>query len=205
MQSKSESDAPPDRLLSRLDAFLSSSWWRVAGFSWGFAEATFFFIVPDVFLTLTALRSLRRSVTGTFLALAGALAGGAMMYALGLRSPGSARWFLDHIPGISPNLIATVEAQVSADGLTAILFGPARGIPYKILAVEWGARAGDFAAFMLISIPARYVRFFLTAVGANFAVRLFAPLTGKKPAVELTLFVLFWCAFYSFYFLTFGF
>jgi hypothetical protein len=98
-----------------------------------------------------------------------------------------------------------VDRQLEATGLLAVLLGPSKGIPYKIYAVEWGARTGDFLAFMLISIPARYIRFFLTALGANLIARVLAPWTGRRTIVEVPLYVFFWVAFYSFYFVRFGF
>jgi membrane protein YqaA with SNARE-associated domain len=173
-------------------------------FVWGLAEATFFFIVPDVFLTLIAVRSLRLALKGTLFALSGALIGGALMYTLGREAPEEARSLLDYVPGISSRLIARVEAEVRDAGLVAILIGPTRGIPYKLYAAEWGARRGDFLTLMLISIPARYVRFFLLAVGARVAARLLKPWTQARVSVESALHAAFWAAFYSYYFARFG-
>ena len=191
-------------LMLRLDGFLLGPHAQLVAFVWGLAEATFFFIVPDVFLTLMAVRSLRPALKGTLFALSGALIGGAFMYTLGREAPEEARSLLNHVPGISTQLIARVEAEVRDAGLVAILVGPTRGIPYKLYAAEWGARRGDFLAFMLISIPARYVRFFLLAVGARVAARLLKPWTKLRASVEVTLHAAVWIAFYSFYFARFG-
>ncbi|HEU4388791.1 MAG TPA: hypothetical protein VFV34_13400 [Blastocatellia bacterium] len=187
------------------DRFATSRAAQITAFVWGFAEATFLFLVPDVFLTFIAVRALKPAMRGTLLALAGALTGGAIMYAFGLRAPGSARAFLDYVPGITSELVARVERQVQDAGLVAVLLGPSKGIPYKIYAVEWGARAGDFATFMLISIPARYTRFFLTSIGANLIARAVAPWTGRRARIEVALYAFLWVAFYSFYFARFGF
>src|SRR6185436_9062374 len=118
-------------------------------FAWGLAEATFFFIVPDVLLTLIACRALRPAVKATIAALAGALVGGALMFAFGGSATATARDFLDHVPGISPWLITQVASQIDERELLAVLLGPIKGIPYKIYAVEWGARRGNVAAFLL--------------------------------------------------------
>ena len=195
----------PSATTSALDRFASSRGAQVIAFAWGFAEATLFFLVPDVFVTLIAIRALKPALRATLLALAGALAGGAIMYAFGLEAPGSARVFLDYVPGISSELVARVERQVGDGGLLAVLLGPAKGIPYKIYAVEWGARGGDLVTFLLISIPARYARFVLTAIGARFMARVLAPLTGRRTKVEVLLYAFFWVAFYSFYFARLGF
>lgn len=189
---------------SSLDDFTSSNAVLALAFAWGLAEATFFFIVPDVLLTLIACRALKPAVRATAAALLGALAGGALMYAFGAGEPDAALAFLDHVPAISPTLITRVAAQISESGLFAVLLGPLKGIPYKIYAVEWGAQGGSFIAFLMISIPARYVRFFLAAVAARAMARLIEPLTHHRAAIELAILSIIWTTFYSFYFSRFG-
>jgi membrane protein YqaA with SNARE-associated domain len=183
-----------------VDDFVSSRAALTVAFAWGFSEATFFFIVPDVLLTLIACRALRPALKATVAALAGALAGGALMYVLGARDPSLARVALDYVPAIGPALITRVTGQIDENGLVAVLLGPMKGIPYKIYAVEWGARGGSFLAFMLISIPARYVRFFLTALIARGIARLIEPLTHHRALIEMIILVVIWITFYSFYF-----
>lgn len=193
---------PPVR--SALDDFASSRAALTIAFAWGFAEATFFFIVPDVLLTLIACRAFRPSLKATVPALVGALTGGALMYAFGVHEPHTARVFLDHVPAIGPALITRVAGQMNEGGLTAVLLGPMKGIPYKIYAVEWGARGESLVAFLLISIPARYVRFFLATVAARAIARLLKPLTHHRAAIETSILAVIWVAFYSFYFSRFG-
>jgi membrane protein YqaA with SNARE-associated domain len=53
----------------------------LASFAWGLAESTFFFFVPDVVLTFSALRNYRMALRAAVAALAGALIGGTLMYA----------------------------------------------------------------------------------------------------------------------------
>src|SRR6185436_11985528 len=88
-----------------VDDFASSRAVLVLAFLWGLGEATFFFIVPDVLLTLIACRALRPAMKTTVATLIGALAGGALMYTMGALEPATARGFLEHIPAISPDLI----------------------------------------------------------------------------------------------------
>lgn len=189
---------------SSLDDFVRSRAALVFVFAWGLAEATFFFIVPDVLLTLIACRGFRPALKASVAALIGALLGGAFMYAFGNRDPNFARIFLDHVPAIEPSLIRRVADQINESGLLAVMLGPLKGIPYKIYSVEWGARRGSFVAFVLISIPARYVRFFLAALVARLIARVIQPLTHRRAAIELAILVLVWIAFYSFYFTRFG-
>lgn len=187
-----------------LDDFARSRAALLIACAWGLAEATFFFIVPDVLLTLIACRLLRPALKATIAALLGALAGGALMFAFGLRDPNIAHAFLDHVPAIDPMLISRVSAQVSDSGLLAVLSGPMKGIPYKIYAVEWGSHHGSFVEFLLISIPARYVRFLLATVAARGIARLIQPLTHHRAVIETTILGILWIAFYTFYFSRFG-
>ncbi|HJQ22753.1 MAG TPA: hypothetical protein VKA60_02480 [Blastocatellia bacterium] len=172
--------------------------------AWGLGEAAFFFIVPDVLLTWIATRSLTAAIKASLAALAGALAGGALMVALAHASPEAMHAFLLHIPGINAHLLERVAGQVDELGLVAVLFGPLKGIPYKIYAVEWGQRGGALFTFLLISIPARWVRFALSAVVTRLIARLIEPLTGHRAAVEWAVLAAVWVVFYAFYFSRFG-
>jgi membrane protein YqaA with SNARE-associated domain len=83
-------------------AFPLRPWSVWAGFIWGFAEATLFFIVPDVLLTFIALYSFRRSVKVLASILLGALAGGTLMFYAGQRSPDQAKAVVLRVPFVSP-------------------------------------------------------------------------------------------------------
>jgi membrane protein YqaA with SNARE-associated domain len=189
--------------VSRADRLASSRAVLWLAFAWGMAEAMFFFIVPDVLLSLVACRALRPAIKASIAALAGALLGGAAMVGFGMVAPDAARAFLNHIPAISPTLIDRVVGQIDERGLVAVLIGPLKGIPYKIYAVEWGARGGSLIGFLLVSIPARYVRFLLASVVARGIARVLEPLTHHA-RVELAILAAIWIAFYVFYFSRFG-
>ncbi len=171
--------------------------------AWGLAEATVFFIVPDVWLTFVALRGLRRAFLAAAWAVVGALAGGAVMLWLGARVPEAAARLMDAVPAISPALVRQVHAQVDAHGLLAVLLGPIGGIPYKIYAVDWGARHGGWLPFLLVSVPARGARFFLLPVVVDAIRRWILPLTRGRLAVEAAIVAACWVAFYAFYFVHF--
>ena len=77
--------------------------------AWGFAEATFFFIIPDVFLTYIALKNWRQATRACFWALGGALIGGAVMYAWGALDMDSAReidaYLQEQLRKVAPELV----------------------------------------------------------------------------------------------------
>lgn len=137
---------------------------------WGFAEATLFFLVPDIWLTALAVRrGLKPALLASLSALAGALLGGLAMYAWGTHDPESARAVLARVPAIDAAMIADVGDRLRKDGLMAIFLGPLFGIPYKIFAVEAAATGVGLAAFLAVSIPARLVRFLLLS-GISWAI-----------------------------------
>lgn len=189
---------------SALDRLVRSRTALMLAFGWGLAEATFFFLVPDVLLSLLGCRALRPAIKATVAALAGALVGGAVMMLWGARAPEAAREFLDHVPAISQPIISSVQTQIAQHGLLAVLIGPVRGIPYKIYAVEWGAQSGGLISFLLISIPARYIRFLLSALVFRGAMKLLEKRTQRRADREALCWALFWVPFYSFYFARFG-
>ena len=165
---------------------------------WGFAEATVFFLVPDVLLTWIALHDRRAALRSCLAALLGALLGGALMFAWGAREPAAARAFLDRVPAISPGMLARVEAEIADRGALALFTGPLRGTPYKIYAVAAGGRGEELWSFLAISVPARLLRFLLlTLLAAWVAAR---PLRGWSLRRKRALHAALWGAFYSAYF-----
>ncbi|MFP6887223.1 MAG: hypothetical protein VB997_06650 [Opitutales bacterium] len=165
---------------------------------WGLAEATIFFIVPDVLLTYLALKDPRRATRASLWALTGALVGGTAMFCWGAYDIDSAEKFLKRIPAIDGNLLNEVERQVEVSGARATFAGPIAGRPYKIYAVYSGAKEIDFPSFFLISIPARLLRFILlTWITWWVASKLLAKLQTRS-----TTFILsgIWIAFYGWYF-----
>jgi membrane protein YqaA with SNARE-associated domain len=135
--------------------------WEVAvALLWGFAEATLFFIVPDVFITLVATRTIGRSIACMLWVTVGALFGGWVMFMWSAQSP-SARHAVLHVPHVTGQMIETVDQLYAQHGSTALFAGPLSGIPYKVFAVEGPGRV-SMPLFLLVSIPARLERFVIT-------------------------------------------
>lgn len=165
-------------------------------FLWGWSEATFFFIVPDFLLTLLALRAPRVALTACLWATLGAVVGGAMTYDYATLHPASSREILVMIPGISDRMIGDAGNQLEEHGAAAVFIGPLRGIPYKIYAVQAAWQRRPLVEFLLVSIPARAIRFLLTTLLASaIASRL---RLRERTLVHIHL--LAWTAFYTAYF-----
>ena len=87
-------------------------------FLWGLAEATLWFVVPDVLLSGFALsRRPPKLFHCVIAAVAGALAGGALMWIWGRRDPSGVVQMLERIPAIRGELIERVRVALSDHGL----------------------------------------------------------------------------------------
>jgi membrane protein YqaA with SNARE-associated domain len=148
---------------------------------WGFSEATFFFVIPDVFFMLTAIFSPRRAFVHVFATVLGALAGGSLMYFLAWEYPQQMIRFLYAIPLISQKLIVLVHEKLIHDGLNSIFIAPFQGIPYKLYAVQSAIVKIDFLQFLIISIPARLVRMLLLTAIVSLVAFCFGDSIKKTP------------------------
>ncbi len=166
--------------------------------AWGFAEATLFFIVPDVYTSAVALQDLKKALLACLWATAGAIAGGYLIYVVGEIAPDQAWMIIERVPSISREMMHHVELSLRESGAMALLIGPLKGIPYKTFAVQASTTQVTMPLFLLISIPARLFRFLLVTV----FVRLLATRVFYKISIRSKQIILFtaWVLFYLFYF-----
>jgi len=115
----------------------------LAAFLRGFAEATLFFVVPDVLLSFVALFDCRTTCRHIVLATAGALVGGAFLFHLSAVQPSRAHAVVAAVPFIQEGMFTKVDESLRNRGLFAVFLGSMSGIPYKLYAA--GAR-GAFRA-----------------------------------------------------------
>lgn len=167
--------------------------------AWGFAEATFFFIVPDVFTSRVVLHSPRRGLTACIWAVGGALLGGTLVFALarGGFSPQLAAGFA-LLPGINAALETTAATLLAQHGLGALFLGAASGIPYKLLAVEAARADTPFVTFVLVSAAARLARFLaVTELSGALGATVFRKCSART---KLAVHAVGWTVFYAGYF-----
>lgn len=170
----------------------------IAG-AWGFAEATFFFVVPDVWTSRVGLRHPKRALGTTVSALGGAMAGGALTYWWGRkRAAATSRQALMKVPAVTEAMISGVEQEMAESGAASLLRGPTRGVPYKIYARAAGLQRIPLLAFLAWSVPGRMIRFIVvtSAVSGIAAVgrRRFPGLSERNIS---TIFWMCWTAFYA--------
>ncbi|WP_144394131.1 hypothetical protein [Pleionea sediminis] len=170
---------------------------------WGFFEATLFFIVPDVFLTYLATQKNQPLKPAIVASTVGALAGGCLMFVMGAYYYESSYQLLLSIPAIDSLMIQKVQQLIESQGLLGLFVGPLVGIPYKIFAVESANLSLSPLLFLLISIPARCLRFILLSYFTKWVTNLLFQTMNRTRVVFL--WGIIWLMFYSFYFYYFGF
>ena len=181
---------------ARFSDHVKSRWSIIISFLWGFAEATVFFIVPDVYLGFVALFNWRRGLLAAFSALLGATLGGSIMYILGMNNPAGINRFLTYIPLIDSTLVNEVASQTRTSGLIAVLTGPFRGTPYKIYAVQAGEQSLPLLSFLLMTIPARLQRFLPLVLVFGGIGKWFQDFIEKHTMLVLVSYALMWVMIY---------
>jgi membrane protein YqaA with SNARE-associated domain len=171
----------------------------IASLLWGFSEATLFFIIPDVLLSAIALHSGKKAMRACLYALLGALIGGSILYFWGAYQPMESAKIIEKIPAINQAMMQEVRTSLSSDGLLAMILGPTKGIPYKIYAITANSIGISYPAFLLASIPARFLRFFLVST-LTWAISTYI-LKKQNMKVKYTIWALTWIIIYFFYFL----
>jgi hypothetical protein len=167
-------------------------------FLWGLAEGSFFFVVPDVAISLVAMLEPRRTWRHIFAAIAGSVVAGMFLFSWSSRQPGSAREAVAKVPLVTERMISQVHASYRTRGLGAMFLGPLSGIPYKIYAVEAPEFLGE-GAFLWLTVPVRAERFLIVWAGFGIA-RFLLQRSRRWMASQLTiLHSSFWVLFYAFY------
>jgi len=168
------------------------------GVLWGLAEATVFFLVPDILITASALFSPKRSFLQVIGILVGALLGGALLYTAADQFPNEAKSVVLSVPFVKEHVLDRAERELQDHGVLALVLGSFSGVPYKTYAVDAPAHAA-FDAFMAMSIPARFLRFAMSWTCASLLGVLFRRQIQASPLAALSLLALCWIGFYTYY------
>ncbi|MDH3194893.1 MAG: hypothetical protein OEL78_01120 [Hyphomicrobiales bacterium] len=173
-----------------------------AAFVWGFAEATLFFIVADVLLSLVVVwRGWRPASVAALAAALGAVPGGALILAWSAYDPAGMFAVLEHLPAIDAAMIGTAGQKLAGNWFSAILAGAFSGVPYKVFAAQvWPAGIGTLA-FLATTVPLRLARYLtVTACVAGID-----HVLGKwlSRSVRITILCGAWILFYAIFWSTF--
>lgn len=137
----------------------------IAAFVWGFAEASLFFVVPDLLISWVAMnRGLKAGAWASLLAALGAVIGGALIFLWSATDPASARRAVSAVPAVSDAMIADAQADIDANGwFIAAMKGPLTSTPYKVYALLAPKSGAPLAAFAPAALPVRLPRFLIVA------------------------------------------
>ena len=142
--------------------------WIIAAAGWGVAEATVFFVVPDVLLTFAVMRfGMRAGLRLAIVAAAAASITGVFMWLWSSHDPEGARNVMLTVPAIGPDLLERARNEIASSWPWHLFTGAMTGVPYKLYAVEAGAAHINPLLFALVSFPARLTRFVLTVLAAE--------------------------------------
>jgi hypothetical protein len=186
-------------IVDRLERFAATTQAVALVGGWGIAEAIALPVVPDVALYLLALAAPRQAGRLFAAAVAGAVAGSAMLAGLTIVEPDAARSLILAVPGVDPAMVAAAERAIAGgDVLGFVGFGP--GTPLKVYTLAW-ALAGGSSLLLVLGVvinrltrmgPGVLVTAFIGAVAPGFLRR------HERPV--LAIYVGLWVATYVLYF-----
>ncbi|MGH9188470.1 MAG: hypothetical protein ACRD0Q_00325 [Acidimicrobiales bacterium] len=176
-----------------------------ACFVWGVAEATLFFVVPDVGVGALALHRRRRALAAAAAAIAGALVGGIVLI-LATRAAGPGVLdVLAKVPGVPDRMIVAAGAEVDQRGAVAMLLGPLRGTPYKLYAAQMTLKGWSLLSLLAWTVPARAIRIVPVALLSALVGRLLRRPVSLHPLIATGVYLLPWYGIYVAYFSNNGF
>jgi membrane protein DedA with SNARE-associated domain len=181
----------------------------VSGLLWGLAEATFFFIVPDVLLCYWALRSARSAFSATLSVVLGAMLGASLLYLFPQLSEVLQRIWVD-LPGFGPKMITVAKEHLQQEGARGLLLGPTSGIPYRIYVVQAIQQEISWSELMLWTPLARLERIVIAPIvvlglrsGLDFVSKQLSPKLQinirMRKAILGSLVALYWIGLYWWY------
>lgn len=175
--------------------------WNIAAFAWGCAEATLFFIVPDVLLSLIGLkRGAKAGAVASVCAALGAGAGGVVLYFWSASDPEAAYAAVAAVPAISAEMMQRARAAIGEHWFYATVLGPLSSTPYKVFALFAPHAGVPIWAFAVGSVLARLPRFLLVSAGTA-AISAWLRARAKLPnGAMATILAVCWIVFYALFF-----
>lgn len=171
------------------------------GFWWGLAEGLFFFIVPDVYISVATLFSLRAGALAWAFSILGSATAVVAIYLLTATVGGDYLSFLEAIPGISRAMIEGVESSLAVQGLPYTPLLALGGVPLKVYAGAAFAIGLPAGSALVWTVFARIVRIAPTFALVAVIRVLFRRRIDTRPSVWTAALGLFWILFYVVYFL----
>lgn len=181
----------------------------MTGLLWGLNEGLWFFIVPDVCLSFSALAGWRAAMVATASAVAGAMLAAVLLYAgLSLHPEWASalQQLWSQLPGYYPKMLEVANGHLQTSGAQGLLIGPSSGIPYRFYVLE-AIREGLPLPSVLLWTPIARLERIIIAPIVVLALRAAASRWfQKKPADEkrnkillMIMIVVYWVMIYIWY------
>jgi hypothetical protein len=193
----STSAARPGRIGSFFD-----SWAAVLiGGIWGAAEASFFFVVPDLWLGLVGLLAPRRAGAAFAATIAGAVVGAAVLFGVSRSAGAAVEAYQAALPGLSSDQLTRARTELADHGLGVMVGFPFQGYPLKVgvhEAAQLDVDLSQVAVFAILNRLARVGPFVLLTTVAGTVLTLWI---HRREALVVTVYGTAWALFYGWYWL----
>lgn len=120
------------------------------------------------------------------------------MWLIGRDNPEQVRHFFTFLPAITADMVVDVNKQLENNGLVALFVGPLTGTPYKIYALEAASLGYGLGILLLISLPARLLRFVIVSLVAGTICQMLSSRVSLRKLRIIHL--VFWLGLYGVYF-----
>jgi len=150
----------------------------LVAFLWGWSEATWFFLIPDVWLTFTIFWGPRKVAESIGAAIAGACLGAVTYYWLPEPARQSLFYWWTITPGYAPSMFQDIRDYLRQGGW-GFVWGPWEGIPYRYYLHESLAGGLSLGQVLLYTPLARSYRFILVPLIASAVLGL-VRLVGRR-------------------------
>jgi hypothetical protein len=169
----------------------------IAAAFWGVAEATLFFVVPDVLVGWLALRRPRWMLASWLAATVGGIVGAALVHTAVRKG-----WDPDPVyralPGTQIGDIRRVRAAIADDSTRAFAMGAISGVPVKIYVAEAARAQLPLRRTLLLVAINRAPRIGVSGLVAAI-VGTATPRTGLGSSATGAIYALGWVVFYAWY------
>lgn len=157
------------RLYDWVLSWSESRWGWVALFLFALCEASWFPLPPDILLIALCLGATKKSFRFAAICLLGSVIGAVIAYGIGFflwqNTAGEytaiARFFFDHV--FSEESFANIQGLYDKYNFWIVYTAGFTPLPFKLFTVSAGVFNINFPMFMLASLVARAMRFFLIA------------------------------------------
>ena len=189
--------APPGRIGRIFD-----SWSAVLiGGIWGAAEASFFFVVPDLWLGLVGLLAPRRAGAAFAATILGATVGAAVLFGVSRSAGAAVEAYQATLPGLSADQLTRARAELAERGPAVMVGLPFQGYPLKVgihEAAQLDVGLPEVALFTILNRLARVGPFVLLTSAAGIVM---ARWVHRREGLVVAVYGAAWSLFYGWYWL----